>query len=265
MDKFFVLSGSGGRVKMSITLTRVEIGKIGIINLLNSEPSLTCPLELLLTDSGGENVYEVIQELPFRFCLPDEFNIDGKILVDVFSFGKAIVSGVIQEGNFNANLKATNVDEEFYYNKDYNYLYNNSNITEEEKEEARYYAKKAQKLYSNHCLGEAPQQTFFDEIKNDFNLLYGVGTDDYLLTKKFGGSRWRKLELDGDVYLLGKFYTANDEQTPSKVAIAVPSVSGATKTRSLGEKAEFYPATIYDEFGFWVLIQSAVSGKAEKI
>lgn len=250
MDRFFVLNSPSGDIKLSINIERVEIGEIGIINLLNTNLSKNIKVELLLSDEECENVYEIITEWPYRFFFPSGFNTKGKILVDVFSGGKAIISGTIngKESKFDACLNNGTI-----FNKQ-QYV-----IDPELKEEAAYYINRAKQMYAEK------NPSFFETIRGDFELLYDIGSVDYLLAKKFSGSTWKKIEVDDKVYLLGKFM---EGEKLKKIALAVPSVSGSEKglkEASLGSRALFYPATIYDDFGFWVLVQDANTGYAEKI
>ena len=88
-----------------------------------------------------------------------------------------------------------------------------------------------------------------------------------MLRKKFKNSEWRKVSIGNEVYILGKIYagkTVIGVETPSFVALAVPTTKSSAKQNPniLGPKAKFYNANIYDDFGFLVLIENAVTGKA---
>ena len=51
------------------------------------------------------------------------------------------------------------------------------------------------------------------------------------------------------------------EEFPSFVALAIPTtLSRSKKENALGEKAKFYHANIYDDFGFLVLVENATTG-----
>ena len=274
--RFILLSNELSGLKFGLHLERSEFGIVGILNFHFSPE---CEYELLLTDEAGENYYAKADSNPFSFFLPRGFSLSGSILVDIFSEGGLVASGVMGSGdnkansNFNKFIKSTN---------DYVVNYETDEEFENLKQEANYFINKAKELYNQNeqTLPEnnkpeqkspknAKKTTFFDKIKEDFNFLYSVGEEDYLLTRKFKNSVWRKVVIGEEVYILGKIYAGrviDSGETPSFVAIAVPTtLEGANLNNPLGSQAKFYHANIYDSFGFSILIENAESGKVASI
>ena len=268
MDEFYIIANVNNNIKMSLNFIDTEIGKVCIINIVSGHEKLMMEAELLLTDAGGENVYEKVNEFPFKFVLPPLFNTKSMVLVDLFSDGKAVVSGKINYGDKTERSKENILPEEAENLCNYNAGYSSELLSE-----AEYYINKAKELYNKEFKESKKEESFlaqptsfYDKIKDDFDLLYSIGVEDYLLVKKFKFSKWRKIEIDGETIILGKFYDGTNENRVSQVAIASPAINSRTSGGgALGENAVFYEASIYDEFGFWVLVQNAVTGQAVKI
>lgn len=282
MDKrFMLLNNDISGQKFGLHLERTEFGMIGILSFHFTPES---EFELLLTDEGGENYYTKSDANPFSFFLPASFSLNGTILVDIFSNGGLVASGVMTSGE----TRIDKVEKRAESTK--------SHLTNEEQEEdflklkkeASYYIEKAKSLYGENSIANKPQQlkpsnfkesqnfsqnkdglvrkpTFFDKIRDDFDFLYSVGEADYLLSKKFKNSIWRRVNIGEEIYILGKIFAGRvteSNEHPSFVALAVPTTKeSATINKPLGEGAKFYHANIYDTFGFCVLVENAVSGK----
>ena len=254
MKKFIVLESGDKSHRVGLNLERTECGVIGIVNFhfaINGE------YELLLTDEKGENFYAKMQDNPHSFVLPETFMLDGVIMADIFQNGALVANGI---------------SDNIFINKDHEkYLKNTENYLSKDKSnqdyflEADYYIKKAKQLYGEEQQKENKNSpTFFDGIKEDFDLLFSMGNEDYLLCKKFKNSRWKKVDISGEVYILGKIYAGGvtTEETPSFIALAMPTTfEQSLRTKPLGGNAKFYHANIYDNFGFVVLVENTISGK----
>ena len=262
MKNFMILESNNGTYRFGLHLEKTEFGAIGILNfhfIAEGE------FELLLTDSMGENFYAKMSENPYSFSLPPNFLINGMVTADIFKDGILIASGVSERAsknkvNYGKDLggRQEQLESTLINDTNENYL-----------KEAQFYINKAKELYreeSNKDNNKNLQKaTFFDSIKDDFELLYSIGAEDYLLKKKFKNSLWRKVDISGEVYILGKIYAGAGvvgEEYPSFIALAIPTTKeNANNEKPLGEKARFYHANIYDNFGFLVLVESVVSGK----
>lgn len=247
MDKhFYLLTSKDKLLKFGIYLEETECGIVGIVNF-HFNP--TEQYEILLTDENEENFYTVMDSNPYSFALPENFVLTKDVLIDIFCNNVIIAS-------------TSNITEEIK-----NEPKTNSKSDEDYLSEADYFIKKAQKIFSNNkeISASKNKELFFDTIKNDFDMLFDVGDEDYLLSKKFKNSVWRKVDFSGEVYILGKIYAGSSvvgEELPSFIAIAEPTTLERSKnSNNLGEYAKFYHANIYDSFGFLVLIENAVTGK----
>ena len=190
MKKFIILESIDKAYRFGLHLEETEVGIVGIVNfhfVMKGE------YEMLLTDCMGENFYTKMQDNPYSFSLPESFTISGIIMADIFQNGSLVASGVSGGGenlkDYQKFLKSTEdyvVKEDLTQKTDAEYL-----------DEADYYIKKAKSMYHETVntprnLFKKPKTTFFDTIKQDFNLLYSVGNDDHLLCKKFKNSKWKK-------------------------------------------------------------------------
>ena len=265
MKKFIVLEGGEPAVKFGLHLEDAEFGVVGIVNC---HFNLEGEYEILLTDCQGENFYAKMNDNPFSFSLPPEFSLSGMIMADIFKDGGLIASGVSQEH------QAYDKKYEKFLQSTEEYLAQEPLQTPDEvyAAEAKYYTEKARELFGSkeeksekNSAKKQQEPMFFDAIKQDFNFLYSAGEDDSLLKRKFKNSRWKKVDISGEVYILGKIYASAgvmDVDLPAFVALAVPTtLERANREKPLGEKAKFYHANIYDNFGFLVLVESSVSGK----
>ena len=244
---FFLLDNKERGVKFGVHLEKTELGTVGIVNF----HFLMCgQYEILLTDSHGINYYAKMEENPFSFSLPKEFVVDADLKIDIFEEGEPVASFPKVKKN------------ECTLSFDENPKHYSSNIFEE----AEYYIEKAKELFGEEKKKEKPSiPCFFDSIKEDFELLYTIGQIDFSLSKKFKNSYWRKVDISGEVYLLGKIFSADEkreEERPNFVAIALPTTAeNARNNTPLGSFAKFYNSNIYDSFGFLVLVENSKTGK----
>jgi len=244
---FFLLDNKEMGLKFGIHLENTELGTVGIVNfhfLVNGE------FEILLTDSHGINYYAKMQENPFSFSLPKEFVVDQDLKIDIFEAGEVVASrptSTKTEKNTESERKNQKTDADIF-------------------EEAEYYIEKAKELFGEKKTSESRiEPLFFDSIKEDFELLYSIGEEDFSLSKKFKNSCWRKVDIGGEVYLLGKIFSSNLDTgvgRPNFVAIALPTTAENARANSpLGSFAKFYNSNIYDSFGFLVLVENSKTGK----
>lgn len=245
MEKsFYLLTDSVRGHKFGVVLEKTECGIIGIVNCHFSSSD---EYEILITDSTGENFYGVIKENPYVFRLPSGFVVDDEIIVDIYSSEELIATNQLK------SVPTINFEQK-------------GDLTGEELAEAQKFIEKTRGLYSEEKPASAP---FFDKISGDFNLLYNAGEDDFLLSKKFKNSVWRRVDVAGESYILGKIYAGSatlGEEPPSFVALAQPTTGTRAKNQKLlGPNSKFYHANIYDDFGFEVLVQNAFTGKAVRI
>jgi len=267
MKKFIILESIDRVYRFGLHLEETEFGCVGIVNC---HFNLEDDYELLLTDYMGENFYITMTDNPFSFSLPAEFSINGLIMADIFKDGSLVASGVCG----GKERKHIDYDKFIKSTQDYVVKEDKNKSDEDYMLEADYYINKAKKLFSEEKkqneersspVKESQPQSFFDSIKEDFNFLYSAGEEDYLLRKKFKNSVWKKVDISGEVYILGKIYASAGvvgEELPSFIALAIPTTyENATREKPLGEKAKFYHANIYDNFGFLVLVESVVSGR----
>lgn len=229
--KFLLLDDETRGYKFGVHIEETEVGTLVIVNLHFPFKS---GFEILLTDSTNNSESAKITENPFTFILKKDFVVDENLVVDVFLFDQLIVSNVSE-----INIKKK-TDEEL-------------------KQEADYYIKKARKLYSSE------KKTEMNKISSDFNIMFGAGEADFLLSKKFKNSEWRKVDVGEESYILGKIYASKStigEEDPMFFALAIPTTYEESKrNKKLGDHARFYHANIYDSFGFLVLIENAKTGK----
>ena len=108
--------------------------------------------------------------------------------------------------------------------------------------------------------------TYWDTIKDDFELLFNSGKEYLPLEKLFGG-QWMKVGFD-EALILGKLQTKSyencDSIMPDIVALAVPTIVGKEQYE-LGNNANFISLNDYQDFGYMVLMQNSKSGRALKI
>lgn len=255
MRKFIILESEDKKYKFGLHLEENEYGIMGIVNshFLDEEG-----YELLMTDEKGENFYTAVDENPCSFRLPKTFSIGGLLLADIFKDGSLVASGVSGGEERNNNF-ANQRNKTFCKVTDYE-------ATEADYfKEAEYYIKKAKMMFCEENKANFSEKTpFFDKIREDFDLLFESGENNYFLAKKFKNSYWRKVEVSGEIYLLGKIFSREDQvlDNPTFVAIAVLSTEEiAKRDKPLGENAKFCHANIYDDFGFVVLVENTISGK----
>ena len=108
--------------------------------------------------------------------------------------------------------------------------------------------------------------TYWDTIKDDFELLFNSG-DEYSPLEKFFGGQWMRVR-DDETIILGKLHTGSNDNCnsimPDIVALAVPTIVGKEQFQ-LGKNANFISLNDYQDFGFMVLMQNSKSGRAIKI
>ena len=273
MSKRFIILKSQSGVIYDVRLDRVEIGVVCVVDVLGRDVKET---EILLTDANGENAYARISTNPYSLVLSEEFDIDSVVMVDIFSGGTLVASGKINEkggDNFAKDLDFGDIETSKYFksNNDYLTADNLDNLAKQESsfdlpidEEARYYINKAKKLYgeTKESLKSQPQESsFYDKIKEDFELLFAVGEEDLSLNVLVKNSEWKKLVFSDEVYYLGKVKDS-EKRSINQVAIATPTVLSLTKTKqTLGSKAKFIKTSVYDEFGYLLLVQNASDGQ----
>lgn len=109
--------------------------------------------------------------------------------------------------------------------------------------------------------------SYFDTIKEEFEMLFKLGSAVTLLQNHFGGE-WRKVGF-GDGMILAKIklkrkgmdFTSN---MPDIVALAMPCIVNKSNSE-LGKNAVVYKLNDYSDFGYNILFQDARNGKAIKI
>lgn len=255
MKKFIILESEDKKYKFGLHLEENEYGTVGIVNSHFLDES---GYELLMTDEKGENFYTAVDENPCSFRLPQNFSIAGLLLADIFKDGSLVASGVSGGEQKNSNLVSQ-------HNKILGAVADYETSETDYFKEAEYYIKKAKMMFCEENKADFSEKTpFFDKIREDFDLLFEAGENNYFLAKKFKNSYWRKVEVSGEVYLLGKIFSRDDQRlaNPTFVAIAVLSTEEiAKRDKPLGENAKFCHANIYDDFGFVVLVERAISGE----
>lgn len=255
MRKFIILESEDKKYKFGLHLEENEYGIMGIVN---SHFLDEMGYELLMTDEKGENFYTAVEENPCSFRLPKTFSIGGMLLADIFKDGSLIASGVSGiDGKIAGSVnRRKQSDCDFLDNQsdEGNYM-----------QEAEYYINKAKMMFRDEKEQKTEEKTpFFEKIREDFNLLFDAGENNYFLAKKFKNSQWRKVEVLGEVYLLGKIFSRPElnSESPSFVAIAMLTTEEVAKRdKPLGDNAKFCHANIYDDFGFVVLVESVISGR----
>lgn len=249
MDRrFFLLDNKENGLKFGVHLENSEFGIVGIVNfhfVIEDE------YEILLTDKMGLNFYAKMNDNPFSFSLPKEFVVDDELRIDIFRRGVSVGSyakkNTIESQTVQSDIKVSVSDDIF--------------------REAEYYISRAKELFGDTKKEETKLDSyFFNTIKEDFELLYSIGCEDYSLSRKFKNSDWRKVSLGSEVYLLGKIYSKGlnqDATEPSFVAIALSTTKeNATSNLPLGNNAKFFNANIYDSFGYLVLVENTRTGRA---
>ena len=137
MGKTFLLLDDNIRgFKFGVYLERTECGVVGIVNF---HFSLKGVFEILLTDSKGENFHAKMLENPFIFSLPMNFDVDERVLVDIFFEDELIASGETKKDVVKNESKNSLAVE--------NWLKNEPKITEDYLAEAREFISKAKDLY----------------------------------------------------------------------------------------------------------------------
>lgn len=244
-EKFYLLESADKRLRCSVHFKRVEIGAILIVEML---PMTHKNYEILLTDVTGENIYNRITESTAVINLGRDFSISGKILFDLFSGGKPLISA--------------SLDSDVYYSET-NFTIKQEPITEEDLAEAEEFINRVKPCEENLNIYKdikAAENDLLENILKDFNYLYDRGESDFKLSLRFKGTEWVKLELGEEDYYLGKII---DEG--GGIILALPKLSSKQNPNELGSRAEFVKATMYDDFGYLVLAQNMATGKAIKI
>ena len=119
----------------------------------------------------------------------------------------------------------------------------------------------------NTCNCSARDKTFYDTIKDEFELLFSAGTDFPFLSKRFGGV-WKRVSSH-ETLILAKFYSKpqfllNTEPMPDIVAIAMPILLSNSQ-KNLGTNSIIYKVDECGDFAYNILFQYATDGKAIKI
>lgn len=110
-------------------------------------------------------------------------------------------------------------------------------------------------------------ETFYDTIKEEFDLLFSAGVDFPFLSKRFGGV-WKKLSFN-ETLILAKFYSRpqlllGTEPMPDIVAIAMPILLSSSH-KNLGINSIIYKVDECGDFAYNILFQYATDGRAIKI
>lgn len=232
--KFFLLDDNERGYKFGVFIERTEAGVIAIVNM---HFPFVSGFEILLTDSKGVCESVKITENPFSFSCRNDFIIDEFMIVDIFLYDQLVVSNIIDT---KINLEKSQ---------------------DEYEKEAKDIIEKAKMMYNRP---EEKQQNFYSKIGSDFDFMFSSGEEDYLLSKKFKNSVWRKVKVASETYILGKIYAGKSVvgvEDPTFLALAIPTTKEvASSQKILGEHAKFYHANIYDSFGFLVLVENAETG-----
>lgn len=109
--------------------------------------------------------------------------------------------------------------------------------------------------------------SYFETIKEEFEMLFDLGSPFKLLEKHFGGE-WKKVD-DGEGMILAKIQLRHkcgefSNNMPDIVALAMPCVVNKTNAE-LGKNSVVYKLNDYSDFGYNILFQDARNGKAIKI
>ena len=103
---------------------------------------------------------------------------------------------------------------------------------------------------------------FYSFIKSNFEFLFSYGNPESILTNKIARSKWVQIKIDQKIYTLGKIY--NNVGQIKLLGIGVAVMHKKFRPADLGNNAFFVRANEYDNFGFYVLLQSAETGSAIK-
>lgn len=292
-NRFFILSSDKEDTKLSLNIKRVEFGVVAIIEVIRGE----LPLEILFTDVAGENAYDRIIGSVQVVMLGKEFVANDTIMVDVFSGGKPIISKTIDAKKEDKEPKqeelsriAFSLADDIYNDNiinadDFCITEEEMDITEEEDEatsrdyykEAARLIKKAKSIYGEKAEEQSKENKqlekedknkekdqelslLMETIKENFNILYEMGEEDYSLKRYFPFSEWKRLVLKEGVHLLGKL----EIDGINVIAIALHKLYKDNQN-TLGKNATFIESSIYDLSGYEILVQDLKTGKALKV
>lgn len=128
-------------------------------------------------------------------------------------------------------------------------------------------SKQVEVSYINHGYDSELEFSFFDTIKDEFDMLFAEGDSFELLQKHFGGE-WRKVSF-GSGLILAKISLSHKNVDfpnvmPDIVALAMPCIVNETHME-LGKNSVVYKLNNFSDFGYNILFQDARNGKAIKI
>lgn len=128
-------------------------------------------------------------------------------------------------------------------------------------------SKQVEVSYVNHGYDSELEFSYFDTIKDEFDMLFAEGDSFELLQKHFGGE-WRKVSF-GSGLILAKISLSHKNvdfpnAMPDIVALAMPCIVNETHME-LGKNSVVYKLNNFSDFGYNILFQDARNGKAIKI
>lgn len=104
--------------------------------------------------------------------------------------------------------------------------------------------------------------TYNQIIGEDFDYLFNLSTPYNFLNKIISNSHWRKLSLGNSIFYLCKIIKENQV---THYGLGVPILSQNSTNNILGKYAKFIKINALEDFGYLVLVQDAITGKAVKL
>lgn len=106
-------------------------------------------------------------------------------------------------------------------------------------------------------------EKYYDRIRGQLLKIFATYESEENLEHIIDDSRWAKVRYGGagDYYIVGVIY---DGESPAYIGYGVPGASGEKPPEELENFCEWLPAR-QDGFGYWMMYQSADSGKAIRV
>jgi len=113
---------------------------------------------------------------------------------------------------------------------------------------------------------EDKEPTFFDEIKEQINSLFGKYPEEEILKSIIPNSKWVKIDYEdkGEYYVVGLLY---EEEKIKYVCYGIPSFHSSEPPDDLKGFSQWLPidAEKQDGFGYWITYQDADTGENVKL
>ena len=283
-----------------VYIEKTSFGAVVIVNLFNFENSKNYLISL--TDADGHNYTHQFNSNYISFSLGG-FIVEDDIYVEIYKNNELVLRGYSENKNDLTSTSSLKIDNNLSddrlsaseYAKEtnqteifneacaildkYKNLTQNQNNTEfctnenlENKDKTVNTSIKNSEVkpflnFSKTCINSASSKTFYEQIKDEFELLFSAGVDFPFLSKRFGGV-WKRVNSN-ETLILAKFYSRpqfllGTEPMPDIVAIAMPILTSSSQ-KSLGTNSIIYKVDECGDFAYNILFQYAFDGRAIKI